>query len=616
MDTLVTPQLIFLNAEAANTLNFSSGYWLNEQVYRASYSVIDMNVTLNGITVSIQQARDAEGITNVPAVGAPFRIDTQNPTGVATIIGAESVLNELSVSTNAEVDLFIDFNEAMNQDIAPLITILGVDANAGLTLSAQSDWTSPTTYRAVFTLADTDAEIMAGDIEVSGAEDAAGNAQLITMLNDVISIDTRAPQGEVATSVNMVTDAEAGLTLTISVTCDSPMNTTSNPVLVFNGITESENFQFTDGQWIDSNTFEFTYAILDGNIQTNAQIVIAGSTDENGNLLNTTSNNDVIAIDTQNPTLTAVTPSVVVLSDDDVATGLTIDLVFSEAMNTMMIPQVAFTADNPLAATLTENTGTNAWLDDATYRLSYSATDAGEELNAINIAVTGVTDSNGNNQSAEFQESNILRVDTRNPLVVSMTPSTNAIATSKIGEGTFSIDLEFDEDMDQSSEPAISFSSTPPINFITNNSSQWNSATDYTSVYDIPNETLQIDAVDIALAFGAVDLAGNTADVFSVSNAFSIDVTNGIKENEGSTTWSIYPNPILIGHDLRVNVPEESGNARITIFDGQGKMITDMSFMGSNNPIIVNTAAWSEGMYMVRLVSERSQSSMPVSVVR
>jgi hypothetical protein len=170
--------------------------------------------------------------------------------------------------------------------------------------------------------------------------------------------------------------------------------------------------------------------------------------------------------------------------------------------------------------------------------------------------------------------------------------------------------------MDQSSEPAISFSSTPPINFITNNSSQWNSATDYNSVYDIPNETLQIDAVDIALAFGAVDLAGNTADVFSVSNAFSIDVTNSINENEGSTAWSIYPNPILIGHDLRVHAPAESGNAHVTIFDSQGKMIADMKYMGSNAPMIVNTAAWAEGMYMVRLVSERAQSSMPISVVR
>jgi len=30
----------------------------------------------------------------------------------------------------------------------------------------------------------------------------------------------------------------------------------------------------------------------------------------------------------------------------------------------------------------------------------------------------------------------------------------------------------------------------------------------------------------------------------------------------------------------------------------------------------VNTSAWAEGMYMIKLISENTQASMPVSVVR
>jgi hypothetical protein len=614
MDTLVAPQLIFLNATAANTLTYSSGFWLNNQTYRATYAVVDLNVTVTGIAISIQQARDMEGITNVPAVGAPITIDTQNPAGIATIIGGESVLNELSVLTNAEVDLFIEFNEAMNQEVDLQISLLDIANNAGLTLSALSDWTSSTTYHAVFTLADANAEIFDGDIEISGAVDAAGNEQLITMLNDVISIDTRAPQGEVATSVNMVTDAEAGLTLTISVTSDSPMNTTSNPVLVFDGITESENFQFTNGQWIDGNTFEFTYAILDGNIQTNAQIVIAGSTDENGNLLNTTGNNDMLAIDTQNPTLTSVTPSVMVLSDDDVAGGLTVDLVFSEDMNTMLQPQAAFTAENPLSSSLTENMGASAWLNSSTYRLSYSATDVGEELNAIDISITGMTDANGNNQAVDLNAANIFRIDTRNPVVISMTPSTNALTTGDIGTGTFSIDMTFDEAMDQISEPAISFSSMPTINFIANNNSQWNSATNYTAVYDIPNETLQIPSVDIALAFGAIDLAGNSAQVFSVSNAFSVDVVNSVNDSEAPSVLSVYPNPTGGSERLYIQWPQVDAVISAMVYNSVGQCIETIQYNGTDSPLVMNVTPYASGTYYLRLHSSHAEISLPFSV--
>jgi hypothetical protein len=611
MDTLVTPQLIFLNAEATNTLTFNAGYWLNDQTYRATYSVVDLNITINGLSISIQQAKDSDGITNVPAVGTPFNIDTQNPAGIASVIGAEEVLNELSAVVNSEVDLFIEFNEPMDQTVIPQITLLEVADNAGLTLSGLSDWTSSTTYHAVFTLTDTDAEIVNGDIEISGAVDAAGNDQLITMLNDVISIDTRAPQGEVMTNISLVTDSEAGQTLTISVTCDSPMNTAQNPMLVFNGINASENFQLMDGQWMDGNTYTFTYTILDGNIQLDVPFVIAGSTDENGNLLNTTGNNDVLAVDTQNPTLTAVSPSLTMLSDDDIAGGLTLDLVFSEEMNTMMQPQVEFTADNPLEATLTENSAENSWINGTTYRLVYSAADAGEELNSIDISVVGVSDANGNSQSADLTSSNIFQIDTRNPIVLSMAPSTNAVTTSNVGADTFGIEIVFDETMSDASEPAISFSSTPPINFTASNASQWNSATNYTASFDVPNESLQIPSVDISLAFGALDVAGNSAEVYTLSNAFSVDIVNSVMETEASV-WSMYPNPAQPGSILTISNHTVSIN-RIEVLDVLGKVIYASEQLHQPTYVIA-IPSWSTGLYQVRITSDGHTVNRPLII--
>jgi hypothetical protein len=463
-------------------------------------------------------------------------------------------------------------------------------------------------------LTDADAEIMDGDVEISGAVDAAGNEQFITMLNDVISIDTRAPQGSVNFSQSLITDADAESTLTISVNCDSPMNMESTPLLVFTDINESESFQATGGQWIDNSNYEFTYVMLDGNIQATAQLIVAGSTDENGNLLNTTNNNDLISIDTENPTLITVTPSVELLSDDDVASGLTLDIVFGEDMNTSVTPQIAYTQDNPLLSSLTENTGENGWISPTTYRAHYTANDAGEELNAIDIVVTGTIDANGNDQSEDLTSSSVFTIDTRNPLVLGMTPSTSIITSSNVGVGTFSIDVEFDEAMNPTSLPAISFSSTPNINFIANNDSQWNSSTDYTAVYDIPNETLQISAVDIALAFGAIDMAGNSAQVYTVSNALSVDVINSVTEQMESSSVSIYPNPTDGSETLMIQWTQAAAQAEILVYNSIGQCVKTYPNTRIDNAMVINVTDYPSGTYYLRLHSTNTEMSLPFYV--
>jgi hypothetical protein len=99
-------------------------------------------------------------------------------------------------------------------------------------------------------------------------------------------------------------------------------------------------------------------------------------------------------------------------------------------------------------------------------------------------------------------------------------------------------------------------------------------------------------------------------------NAFSIDIVNSLIELDGSSAWSVYPNPVLVGDDIRIHAPAVIGTARIMIFDGQGKLVHDLNYTGNNSPMVVATSTWAEGMYLVKLVSEHTQGSMPVSVVR
>ncbi|MFM2201456.1 MAG: hypothetical protein RL040_656, partial [Bacteroidota bacterium] len=528
MDTLVDPNLVFLNAVAENTLNFESGVWIDEHIYRANYSVSDLNMVLNNCVISVQQARDTSGVWNMPTVSSSFSIDTANPAGVATILGANNVLNQLSALQQAEVDVFIQFNEPMNQAIDPVISVVGAEENSGLNLNPVSAWTGPSTYHAVFDFTDTDIEIMDADIEISGAKDIAGNTQFITMRNDAISIDTKAPLGSVVSNIEIVSDNQVGDSLIITVTCDSPMNTTGTPILAFNGLNASNNFTSLGGEWINDSTYQFVYTILDGNIDGSFAVVIAGSTDENGNILNTSNNDDTIQIDTENPALTNATPSTDVISDDDVANGFAISMTFNEPMDTLTIPQLTFTGDDPLALTMIEDVASSGWLDPTTFEAVFLLNDAGEELNSINIEVNNALDMHGNLQSTTYSANNLFSIDTRNPQVSAIAPSLSVIQVEDIGEATFSIAVNFDEEMSSSEAPELTLTSTSAVNLPLNPQSQWTDASTYTAVYDVPVDLALTTTIDITVQGNAKDIAGNLSETFEQTDAFSIDIVSGL----------------------------------------------------------------------------------------
>jgi hypothetical protein len=298
-----------------------------------------------------------------------------------------------------------------------------------------------------------------------------------------------------------------------------------------------------------------------------------------------------------------------------VSTGFLLDLQFSEPMDTLQVPQLTFTADNPLTSTLTENTGASSWINETLYRMAYTASDAGEELNTINLEITGVSDIHGNAQLASFTSANAFTVDTRNPVLLSMTPSTTAIQTSDVGSATFSIALTFDEPMDESSVPAIAFSSTPPVNFVTNNQSQWNSSTVFDAVYDVPNETVQIDAVDISLEFGAQDLAGNAAQPFSVADAFSIDILNSIQEEAASSPVVLYPNPSNGSDHVTVQWPSAGEWVQASLYNSVGQCVETFAYNTTGGALVINVSERANGAYYLRLHSSHTELSIPFNVV-
>jgi hypothetical protein len=129
--------------------------------------------------------------------GTRVIIDTVAPT-VDSVTVDDTVLSESDEGASA-LKITIDFDEAMDTNIDPTLTLSGLDAltgedaaiNDALTLDAAlSGWLDSDTYEAYYSLTDTDLEADDIDIAVTMAEDVAGNLQNSHDELDEFRIDT------------------------------------------------------------------------------------------------------------------------------------------------------------------------------------------------------------------------------------------------------------------------------------------------------------------------------------------------------------------------------------------------------------------------------------------
>ncbi|NNK80826.1 MAG: T9SS type A sorting domain-containing protein, partial [Flavobacteriales bacterium] len=149
------------------------------------------------------------------------------------------------------------------------------------------------------------------------------------------------------------------------------------------------------------------------------------------------------------------------------------------------------------------------------------------QLHDIDVDVTIATDSLGN-EMVSIQEVDFFSVDNHGPAVVSITPSTNTISDSEVGNETFSISISYDEEMDTSSPPTVSFPvEDPMVNTLTIDSvaSTWVDESNYVLVFDVVDAEEELSDIDVASA-QAKDAFGNDQSDISTADVFNIDTKN------------------------------------------------------------------------------------------
>ena len=619
MDQTTAPVLSFTNDDPSASLALTSEGWDNAFTYTWTYAVSDADMTQDGIHVKVNGAVNANGVAQKTGLfGNAFAIDTRNP----AVSGGASPVTITDAEVGAASYMFtLSYDEAMNTEVHPTVSFPMEDASGVLTHNTEmSSWSDNMTYQAAFDVADGDADLAMVDLGSAMAQDAAGNVQVVDVQMDLIAIAQRNPEVSLTVaSLALVTDASTLLTVNIDVTFDELMDSGVAPMLAFTGddVSASLVWEEASSGWdVDNMTYHFVFTAQDANEALNAiDTEVSIGQDLDGNLNVVSLSEGLLVVDTENPVAIAQVASSAWVADVNTgAAGFGLDITFSEAMDTESIPAVTF-PEGDLSATLTEDAG--SWTDGTTYHVDYTVTDAGSEVEGIDVAVDGGTDASGNpSGAASFADA--FSIDNLNPAVSVATANTYVVNGYYSGAEGFSLFVVFNEAMDVSSTVLVGFPVEDPIaNGLTANAaaSGWVNDVTYQAVYDVAAVFTNDYLLDINVELsGALDAHGNVMEVENLFDYF--DMTNPALSVEDWTSAKlhVYPNPGVAGQDLNV-VSNVSGQMTVELLDASGRLIHQESVLATQGQaFLVSTKTFGAGMYFLRTTNAQGSATLAVEI--
>jgi hypothetical protein len=462
-------------------------------------------------------------IGNAAFAKAQKYFDSKAPE-IVDIITSDAIISDIDDGSSLSITL--KYDECMDQSSTPNITFIGDDpTTAALTLTS-SDWTGDSTYVMTYSIADTDESFGNVSAMINGTKDRVGNEQL-TVTSPLFVLDTENPEISVTniTVSGMPTDQ-----YNFEITFSESMNSAMTPMISFpveDPLANSLTLSTTESYWSNDSTYIAVYDLTDAEEEIDdIDISISGMTDVVGNQQLMFTNADAFSIDTKDPSVASIVPNQNVLTDAQVGAGmLSVAITFDEEMDQSFVPTLAFPIDDPLTSSLTADMTASGWMNETVYIAIYDLADANEEMTQIDVVMGAAKDLIGNDLSLSTSE-DVFLIDTENPTLLSVSPSSEVISDNETGSATFTLTYVFDEDMDESMTPTISYpAENPLLNTLTASSSSWTSPTTFVQVYDVADMEEVLPLIDTEI--GAVaDHRGNMGQTVLSTDQFSIEMSN------------------------------------------------------------------------------------------
>ena len=517
----------------------------------------------------------------------------------------------------------------MDTAIVPAIYFTNDDPTVNtLTMNTASGWVNDYTYKAVYDVANS-AEVLNNiSVAVTNGESILGTTQDSTEMLTVFYVETLNPT-VISVTPNLATVADANTgpaNFTITVLYSEPMDVFLTPFISFpneNPMGSSLISSLGGSGWTNEQTYVAAYDVLEGQETIlDIDIQVSGSIDLAGNTQVQYLAMDAFNIDTENPQVIGVTPSVMTVSDaDEGVTGFELAFEYSEDADMTSVPEITFPSEDPTATTLIQNLPQSSWENDTVYVAKFAVLDGDVTLEDIDVAIASGRDAVGNEQ-VYSPFSDIFSIDTENPAVTNISVNMDTLDWDAAGTATFTIDIDFDESMDEMTAPEISFPVEAPGTIITANSgsSQWNSATNYQAAYDVTAMITEILDIDVRIEL-CTDEVGNLLIEETFSDLVHInmpDTVSGINSFGQSISINVYPNPVAASNVLQIELPSISEEVKLEITNLHGQVIHSQTI--APNPtqqrLEISTTEITAGFYILNLQGRNISAYQKIEVVK
>ncbi len=509
---------------APNTLSADTGPSVEVRLQWAKYRDASDQCSLSRIYGGLHPPQDDIPGRETGAIVGPQAFDKAETFMNAGIPHISSIVVSDDMITDADagntVTVTITFTEDMNQTIDPAVAFNFDNPTINTLGGAIGAWGPANTYTISYTAMDMNEELSNVRWHISGAQDLDAKV-VFPAISDLVRVDTRNPMVETFTASNNIFNAaSAGIEpLVINFSFDEAMADVT-PAFSFSESLDASVI-FADGVWIDNMNYEANFNIVDNNDEFDAVgITITAATDAAGNVQVLSENTEVFSIDTKEPAATATADDNALNQADATANALSLTFTFDEMMDNASTPIITFPGEDPTTGGLAMTSGT--WNAEATqYTATFDLADMDAEMFDIEVASASAMDAAGNTQIMAASE-DVFSIDTKQPMVTS-----TAVSESMIYDGisTFTIALTFDEAMNESSIPTLTFPEGDLNSTVSFGSFTWLNSV-YTATF-FCNGGAGIEVEDIDVHFmGATDEMMNDVIESTSSDQFDIDTRN------------------------------------------------------------------------------------------
>jgi hypothetical protein len=504
---------------------------------------------------------------------------------VVNVTFSDPIISSADIGNS--VSAIFHFNRAMAPAALPAVTFVSTDLIAlGVLSQTNSFWLNDSAFVVEYAVAQATQQYSGINFRVVGGK-ATDGCFARAYVGGNWKVDMIRPEVTASVASDIwVTDATAAVgTTEVTLYFNKTMDTNFPAILSFTDQTPAGLSQNTAaGYWSNASTYHAVFDVSDMNEQLEnvnlhslSAIDLAGNPQVEDTLLN------VLNIDTRNPAVNVVSSNTV-LTDATAGQTFQLTFTFEEDMNVSETPVVTFVEGNPLLNSISLLSST--WNSATEFVVEYLEND-GQELFPALTPIINANDIHGN--AAVVVESNVFMIDTENPTVIQIIPSTNLYQGLT---SDFYIEVVYNEPMIASSAPTLTFADPFVLDYFTLTGAAWIDAVTYRFTYtltllDAPFTSLNLN---VGLADG-LDAVGNPFISSDFTDVISIDIIGSVSES-ALNAIHVFPNP---SSDV-VIVEGIHSMLNLTVRDEVGRIIHAGR---SASRIELNVSNWASGIYLM-----------------